>query len=284
MMLGDDARAACRTLRAGTPSPVRSLIERGVPDDRRVRAPPDRPLGSGKPAAEFTRGGPRACGRGARAAPGQPALRRRRRPVSRRSRSRRRARPPHQGADARASGWTGPASSPAPTTRRVTCTSSPATAPRSSTPSAAPLPPFSLLLLRRGRRTPSPMPASRSYAAPPRRCTDGDRDGRSRPSASSSTTSSMTPTDLPPRGGARLPGSAPFSKGQQVREQVLGHLAAMGIQLKYAHGEVGNILEDERQLVQHGSSSGRCPWSRPRTPSSWPSGSCARSPPRRAWR
>jgi glutamine synthetase len=45
--------------------------------------------------------------------------------------------------------------------------------------------------------------------------------------------------------------SAPFSKGQQVREQVLGHLSAMGIQLKYAHGEVGNILEDERQLVQH---------------------------------
>ncbi|WP_295659122.1 glutamine synthetase beta-grasp domain-containing protein [uncultured Nocardioides sp.] len=45
--------------------------------------------------------------------------------------------------------------------------------------------------------------------------------------------------------------SAPFSKGQQVREQVLGHLSAMGIRLKYAHGEVGNILEDERQLVQH---------------------------------
>ena len=45
--------------------------------------------------------------------------------------------------------------------------------------------------------------------------------------------------------------SAPFSKGQQVREQVLGHLSAMGIKLKYAHGEVGNILEDERQLVQH---------------------------------
>ncbi|MCY7395339.1 MAG: glutamine synthetase family protein, partial [Nocardioides sp.] len=45
--------------------------------------------------------------------------------------------------------------------------------------------------------------------------------------------------------------SAPFSKGQQVREQVLGHLSAMGIKLKYAHGEVGNILQDERQLVQH---------------------------------
>lgn len=45
--------------------------------------------------------------------------------------------------------------------------------------------------------------------------------------------------------------SAPFSKGQQVREQVLGHLSAMGIALKYAHGEVGNILEDDRQLVQH---------------------------------
>ncbi|HYO33940.1 MAG TPA: glutamine synthetase family protein [Nocardioidaceae bacterium] len=45
--------------------------------------------------------------------------------------------------------------------------------------------------------------------------------------------------------------SSPFSKGQQVREQVLGHLSAMGIKLKYAHGEVGNILEDERQLVQH---------------------------------
>ena len=45
--------------------------------------------------------------------------------------------------------------------------------------------------------------------------------------------------------------SAPFSKDQHVREQVLGHLSAMGIELKYAHGEVGNILEDERQLVQH---------------------------------
>lgn len=45
--------------------------------------------------------------------------------------------------------------------------------------------------------------------------------------------------------------SAPFSKGQQVREEVLGHLADMGIKLKYAHGEVGNILEEERQLVQH---------------------------------
>src|SRR3990170_4909248 len=45
--------------------------------------------------------------------------------------------------------------------------------------------------------------------------------------------------------------SAPFSKGQLVREQVLGHLSAMGVRLKYAHGEVGNVLEDERQLVQH---------------------------------
>lgn len=45
--------------------------------------------------------------------------------------------------------------------------------------------------------------------------------------------------------------SPPFSKGQAVREQVLHHLAAMGIRLKYGHGEVGNILEPERQLVQH---------------------------------
>ncbi len=45
--------------------------------------------------------------------------------------------------------------------------------------------------------------------------------------------------------------SGPFSKGQRVREQVLGHLCSMGVQLKYAHGEVGNILEDDRQLVQH---------------------------------
>ncbi|MEX5296917.1 glutamine synthetase family protein [Kocuria sp. CPCC 205268] len=45
--------------------------------------------------------------------------------------------------------------------------------------------------------------------------------------------------------------SGPFSKGQRVREQVLGHLCAMGVALKYAHGEVGNILEDDRQLVQH---------------------------------
>ncbi|MEE1622720.1 glutamine synthetase beta-grasp domain-containing protein [Zafaria sp. Z1313] len=45
--------------------------------------------------------------------------------------------------------------------------------------------------------------------------------------------------------------SGPFSKGERIREQVLGHLCAMGVPLKYAHGEVGNILEDERQLVQH---------------------------------
>ncbi|RBY90227.1 glutamine synthetase [Blastococcus sp. TBT05-19] len=45
--------------------------------------------------------------------------------------------------------------------------------------------------------------------------------------------------------------SSPFSKGQRVREQVLGHLTAMGVRLKYAHGEVGNVLEEDRQLVQH---------------------------------
>ena len=45
--------------------------------------------------------------------------------------------------------------------------------------------------------------------------------------------------------------SGPFSKGERIREQVLGHLTAMGVPLKYAHGEVGNILEDDRQLVQH---------------------------------
>ncbi len=45
--------------------------------------------------------------------------------------------------------------------------------------------------------------------------------------------------------------SAPFSKGQPLREEVLGHLSAMGVQLKYAHGEVGNILDGDRQLVQH---------------------------------
>lgn len=45
--------------------------------------------------------------------------------------------------------------------------------------------------------------------------------------------------------------SAPFSKGQRLREEVLGHLSSMGLALKYAHGEVGNIREDDRQLVQH---------------------------------
>lgn len=44
--------------------------------------------------------------------------------------------------------------------------------------------------------------------------------------------------------------SAPFSKRQDVREQVLGHLQEMGVALKYAHGEVGNIREPDRQLVQ----------------------------------
>ncbi|AWH91215.1 glutamine synthetase beta-grasp domain-containing protein [Dietzia lutea] len=45
--------------------------------------------------------------------------------------------------------------------------------------------------------------------------------------------------------------SAPFSKHERIREQVLGHLAAKGIPLKYAHGEVGNILTGDRQMVQH---------------------------------
>ncbi|MFC3688169.1 glutamine synthetase beta-grasp domain-containing protein [Aquipuribacter hungaricus] len=45
--------------------------------------------------------------------------------------------------------------------------------------------------------------------------------------------------------------SGPFAKGERVREQVLGHLTAMGVQVKYVHGEVGSILEDDRQLVQH---------------------------------
>lgn len=45
--------------------------------------------------------------------------------------------------------------------------------------------------------------------------------------------------------------SGPFSKHRRVREEVLGHLSAMGVPLKYAHGEVGNILEEDRQLVQH---------------------------------
>lgn len=45
--------------------------------------------------------------------------------------------------------------------------------------------------------------------------------------------------------------SGPFSKHRRVREQVLGHLSAMGVPLKYAHGEVGNILTGDRQLVQH---------------------------------
>lgn len=45
--------------------------------------------------------------------------------------------------------------------------------------------------------------------------------------------------------------STPFAKGEQVREQVLGHLNAMGIPLKYVHGEVGSLLEGDRQLVQH---------------------------------
>ncbi|MEP1125345.1 MAG: glutamine synthetase family protein [Ilumatobacter sp.] len=45
--------------------------------------------------------------------------------------------------------------------------------------------------------------------------------------------------------------SAPFSKGQRVREEVLGHLREMGVQLKYTHGEVGNVVDEQRQLVQH---------------------------------
>lgn len=45
--------------------------------------------------------------------------------------------------------------------------------------------------------------------------------------------------------------SAPFSKGQRIREEVLGHLSSMRVAVKYVHGEVGNLLEDDRQLVQH---------------------------------
>lgn len=45
--------------------------------------------------------------------------------------------------------------------------------------------------------------------------------------------------------------SAPFSKHQRIREQVLQHLAAFGIEAKYVHGEVGGSVEDGRQLVQH---------------------------------
>jgi glutamine synthetase len=45
--------------------------------------------------------------------------------------------------------------------------------------------------------------------------------------------------------------SSPFAKGERVREQVLHHLASMGVPVKYVHGEVGNLLEQDRQLVQH---------------------------------
>lgn len=45
--------------------------------------------------------------------------------------------------------------------------------------------------------------------------------------------------------------SGPFSKSHRLREQVLAHLTSMGIAVKYVHGEVGNILEEDRQLVQH---------------------------------
>lgn len=45
--------------------------------------------------------------------------------------------------------------------------------------------------------------------------------------------------------------SAPFSKGVAIREQILGHLSAMGLRVKYVHGEVGNVRTDDGQLVQH---------------------------------
>jgi glutamine synthetase len=45
--------------------------------------------------------------------------------------------------------------------------------------------------------------------------------------------------------------SPPFAKGQAIREQVVHHLVAMGVPVKYAHGEVGTVVESDRHLVQH---------------------------------
>lgn len=42
----------------------------------------------------------------------------------------------------------------------------------------------------------------------------------------------------------------PFSKRATLREQVLLHLTAMGVPVKYGHGEVGNFVEDGKQYTQ----------------------------------
>lgn len=43
----------------------------------------------------------------------------------------------------------------------------------------------------------------------------------------------------------------PYSKWGQVRRETMHHLAQMGAQIKYGHAEVGNIVRDGQEMVQH---------------------------------
>ena len=107
-----------------------------------------------------------------------------------------------------------------------------------------------VLLLRRRTASPCRTRVARSFAGPPR-CSSRRRGRSLRCSESSSTTSSTWPADDQVRGAAWLPGVGALLQGEHMREEVLGHLSAMGIKLKYAHGEVGNILEEDWESVQH---------------------------------
>ena len=45
--------------------------------------------------------------------------------------------------------------------------------------------------------------------------------------------------------------SHPFSKWGAIRRETMILLSEMGAQIKYGHAEVGNIIHDEREMVQH---------------------------------
>ena len=43
----------------------------------------------------------------------------------------------------------------------------------------------------------------------------------------------------------------PYSKWGHVRRETMAHLVRMGVQVKYGHAEVGNIVHDGQEMVQH---------------------------------
>jgi len=45
--------------------------------------------------------------------------------------------------------------------------------------------------------------------------------------------------------------SSPFSKWEAIRRETMQAISEMGGQIKYGHAEVGNIVQDDRAMVQH---------------------------------